>query len=173
MSFVKKIGLILLIVVVAFFSLGILNPTLDYETAVTIRAPLEKTWNVLLTDSLKDKWIPNFKSIEILEGEKNKIGSVSKVVLEDQKETYAMTEELITFVPKKEFSFLLEGEVLKNTVNVTLEKIDSVTTVLRVKNSIVGENLFFKSIFIMNAEMFKEMNLQSYLKLKNLIEKTL
>ena len=86
MKTLKFTIIILAFVLGAFASIGILQPTVEYGVSVNTSRNHMTTWKVMAADDLMSEWIEGFKSVKLIEGELNTLGSKYEVVIVDHGE---------------------------------------------------------------------------------------
>lgn len=102
MKILKYILFAIIGLVVLFFGMGIIRPSISYGHEITVDKPLKEAWAVTKDESKFDQWLEGFKSIELIEGEQDKPGSKYKVVV-DPGEGQPEFEMIQTLVSIKEF----------------------------------------------------------------------
>ena len=79
------LGLIVLLLI-AFFTLGFLNPEISYETRTEIQASVEETFAVFNDPERMGEWLVGFHSMENISGNDNEVGSKWKLRFEENGE---------------------------------------------------------------------------------------
>jgi len=106
----KCLGVIILLLVSAFFSLGIFIPSLNYDNKILVNKPVEQSFRVFTNVFSFSEWIPGFKNIKWLSGKQNEIGSKWEMTVVQEGEKYTMTETLTYFKENELFAFKLEND---------------------------------------------------------------
>jgi uncharacterized membrane protein len=169
MKFLKYLIYIIGSLVILFFAIGVINPSVKYNHEVIVNSPLETSWEVFTDESKMDQWVPNFKSIELVSGRKNAVGSKYKLVVEDGGELYELTETITAFSDKSMITIVLENEQLTNEVESIFLEVNGRTRI-QTKVNITGKDLLMKSSLFLMKGQFVEQSENSYHKLKSLIE---
>ena len=84
MKFLKILLFLLIGIVVMcllFLLVGLVNPSVSYGHEVSVDKPIEEAWALTMDVSKYDQWLEGFKSLELIEGERNVVGSKYKVCL--------------------------------------------------------------------------------------------
>jgi uncharacterized membrane protein len=162
------IALILLLFVV-FFTVGLLNPSLSYQTTVEINKPLDVSWSYFNDEKNMKDWLPNFISIEKLSGNPNEIGSKFKMTFIENGEEMALIETMTDFKAKEIFAFTLENEFLTNNVKVKFSELNG-KTILTQEENVKGAYIFWHSMFTMMKSYFSGATKTTLEKLKGNIE---
>lgn len=171
---VKKIllgllGLVVLLVAV-FFAFGILNPSLSTETRVEIDKPRDVVWKYFTDESKMKEWMPNLKSIEPISGKPLTAGSKFRIVFEEDGTEIVMIETMKEVIKEEVFAFVLENEMINADVRIEfLDKGEK--TELVEKNTFIGGNLFWRSLFAITKSNFEQNSAEIYNRLKTNIEK--
>jgi hypothetical protein len=97
MKYLKYLLGILLLLVILFFAIGMITPSVSYESEVTVNKSADEAWAVMSDESKMSQWISGFKRTEPVSGEPNTIGAVSKVYVEDNGEEIVMEETVTNF----------------------------------------------------------------------------
>lgn len=169
--FFKITGTIILIVVIAFCSLGIIFPDHEYVITTTINAPVEKTFAVFNDTTRMKEWMLNFRSIENISGKPNEPGSKWKLTFFDHGREVVMTETMTAFEPNKVFAFDIENDVIYSRNDIRFVARNNQTDIITsVKYH--GNNFFWRSMFVFFKSSIKDAQTGSYNLLKNLVEKT-
>ena len=137
-------AVIVVLLVAAFFCMGMILPTVEYTTTVEINKPREQTWQVMRD---RKDWIFGFNSFEPLGGTPNQPGSQARVtVVRDGRETTFDTELLEIKAP--EYSVTrLTNDMLTHDAIVRLSESDGKTTIVS-NEKLEGKNAFWRSIFV-------------------------
>lgn len=116
MKTVKIIIIIISIVVVSFFSIGLFVKETKFTTQITIAQPIETVFSSFNDISKLKEWIPEFKSIEVIEEKLGKTGSTYKIVVDNNGQEITMQEKILAYVPNEKVTLHYntgEGSMLK------------------------------------------------------------
>lgn len=80
MKILKTAFIIILIVIIAYFIIGLLTPPVSQEVAMELEQPTEEIFSTLSDQSNMTKWVPGLTSVKQVSGRPNTIGSVSEFV---------------------------------------------------------------------------------------------
>ena len=167
---VLKFTVILLVVAsAAFLSVGFISPSVTYETTVLVDKPVTHSFSVFNNPFNMSKWMPGFKSINVLSGLPNQVGSRWELVFEEGGEEIVVVEEMTGFERNKLFAFNLSGDVLDSKVKITFEEVDGKTRITSTTIA-TGNNLILRSLFPLMKSTFQDRELEAYTNLKELIE---
>lgn len=161
---------ILAILVIGFFAMGLMNPTVSYSTEVEVNKTLKESWAVFSDESKLDQWILGYEGMEVLEGEKDKVGSKYLLKMEHEGEPMEMTETLLAFEKEKQYKMQFDNKVMIQDVDVQFSAKDENTTVIHVDSEVAGKGIFMKSMFAFMTGTFENVSADMYGRLKTLIE---
>lgn len=114
----KKIKIILGIItalILAFFLTGLVVQEVIYTNEITVNKPVKEVFADFQNVELMKQWMPEVKSIDILEEKPNKVGSTYKVVVENQGKLVTMTEEVLAFEENERLTFHFDAENMLKT----------------------------------------------------------
>ena len=77
------LGIITALVLV-FFATGLLIKETNYNVEVTINKPINEVFKTFTTPENSKEWIPEIKSLEVINANPGKTGSIYKIVIENQ-----------------------------------------------------------------------------------------
>jgi len=170
MKALKILGGILLVVILAFFLIGVVKPTTSYQNTVTINRPAEVVWQVFTDVEKMDRWLAGMQSIETLEGEPMAEGSRYRLIFDMEGEEIAITEEVTEVREPELFAFTLESQPLTSQVEITFTALDSSTTRVDAHTLSEGNGMFWKPIITLSASVMQQQSQISYEQLKTLVE---
>nr|MBX2872222.1 SRPBCC family protein [Saprospiraceae bacterium] len=88
--------------VLLFFAVGLLKPSIQYGHKITVEKPVKEVWAIVQDESKFDQWLEGYQSMELIEGKQNEVGSKYKVVV-DPGEGQPEFEMIQTLKEIKEF----------------------------------------------------------------------
>jgi len=109
----KKIKIILAIisfVVVAFLLTGIIVKETTYTIKVFIDKPVAEVFESFNQPGNIKNWIPEVKSVEVVNDNPDKIGSIYKMTIQANGEEITTTEKVLDFVPNKKVTLFFDAE---------------------------------------------------------------
>jgi len=168
MKILKLFGWALVLLVAVFFATGLLMPTYEYDNEVAINASQKKCWTFFHDVSKMGLWNEGFESFKLIKGDSTAPGSEYELVITQQKRM-VMYETIKEFVPPSKFSFQLDNEVLRSDTEFFFTSSGS-STVITAHYKIVGNNLWWRSIFAFFRGYFKSSTQKQLENLKSAIE---
>ena len=136
---------------------------------MSVNKPAPEAWAVMSDESKLHNWITGYKKSELISGEKNTVGAVTDIYIEDQGREMVMQETITKFVPNKVMAMSFTSDFMNMDYEISLEDQGN-KTMLNTKTSTQGTGMISKSmIALMKGSMFaqEEENLN---KLKKVIE---
>ena len=169
MKRVLQFVLPILIMLILFFSIGLIKPTVSYENEVMIERPVDKSFMVFTDVSKMGEWLTGFKKMERIKGLPTLPGSLIRMTMEMNGKEISVTQEVIDFKWNKLFSFRLHHESMTIDCEYTFvssEMNSEIHSIMIVE----GKNLFWRSINLFIKRKMKKQNQDDLDKLKALIE---
>jgi len=117
MKTVKTIVIIISIITIAFFSIGLVIKETKYTAEVLINKPVAEVFPVFNDESKTQEWIPEFKSVEVIDKKLGKVGSTYKVIVTNGSgQDVVMKEKILAFVPNEKvtLNYSVEGMLKRN-----------------------------------------------------------
>jgi uncharacterized protein YndB with AHSA1/START domain len=172
MKTLKFTIIILAFVLGAFASIGLLQPTVKYGVSVNTSRNHMTTWKVMASDDLMSEWIEGFKSIKLIEGELNTLGSRYEVVIEDHGEDYTMMETVTAVEKGKRLSLSIENESLITNMDIIFEPSSDGGTKVTTHNVAEGKAWFVRSMFVFMKGSFQEQEEKHYNAFAELVDRS-
>jgi len=120
----------------SFIALGFVFPEVKYQSSVEINKPVEKVFSVFTDINATKNWIPEFKSVSVVQQLPNQVGSEYNVVVSNNEQEVAMKQKVLEFVKNEsakyrynlggmlklnDFQFSSEGNTTKITQTTTVK----------------------------------------------------
>ena len=172
MKALKYILGILVLLILAFFTLGMLNPELAYESRTQVNAPVEHAFAVFQDPDHMDEWLEGLKRIEMISEGDARVGSKSLLVVEENGEVMELTEVVTAFKQNELYAFTLDADVLTAQVDIRFVAKDSLNTEIIARTTSKGKNLMWRSILSLAKANIQQQDQDSYTRLKAVIEAT-
>ena len=110
MKTIRVILIIISIFVLGFLATGLVVRDTSYTAKVYIAEPIDAVFNNFIQmDSVKN-WIPEIKSVEVLQNNIEVTGSVYKVVVLNQGQEIIMTKKIMAYVPNEKVTLFYDAE---------------------------------------------------------------
>ena len=174
MKILKYVLFVIVGLIVLFFAMGLIKPTVRYGHEITVNKPLKEAWAVSQDASKYDQWLEGFKSIDLISGELGTAGSKYKVVV-NPGEGQPDFEMIETVVSIKEFDHVdlhFDSDMMDFDQKILFSETDGQVRV-KTESTVTGKGMVMRSMFAL-MEMFggsfqaqEEINIEA---LKKVIE---
>lgn len=114
----KAVKIILGIIIglsLIFLATGLIVKETTYMVKVEIDKPVQEVFAKFQDAELLKEWIPEVKSIDVIEEKPGKVGSTYKMVIENQGQEITMTEKVLAFVENEKITFYFDAEQMLKT----------------------------------------------------------
>ena len=169
MKILKYLFYFLIAFIFIFCLIGLIYPEFDYKNEVVINKPVEQVWKVFTDGEKMDQWLIGLKSVEIVKGQPDEIGSQFKLKFVEDGHEMEVIETVTAFEANKRFAFDLDSDVFKGKTDIRMEPMGDKTKLTAV-NSVDGHNLVYDAMFFFMKGSFKDNGQKSYDLLKKLAE---
>lgn len=154
MKILKYLLYLIVGLVIIFFAIGLIKPTVNYGHEITVNKSLKEAWAVSQDESKYGQWLDGFKSIELVSGEAGAVGSKYKVVV-NPSEGQPDFEMIETVVSKKEFDHVtlhFDSEMMDFDQTILYAETDGKTSI-KTESAVSGKGIVMRSLFAI-MEMF-------------------
>ncbi|WP_299055569.1 SRPBCC family protein [uncultured Polaribacter sp.] len=149
------------LIIVVFLLTGLFVKKTDYSVQVSINKPLEVVFETFTNVKNVKNWIPEIISIDVLEENIAKTGSVYKIVIENKGQEITMTEKIMAYIPNEKITLFFDAENMLKKDDYTFSETDGVSTVT-LNASCQSDSYIMACIFPYFKGTFKAQD-QSYL----------
>ena len=169
MKYLKYAAIILSLLVIMFLLMGLIKPTIEYNSQITVDKSIEESWNVTQDPNKMSEWMTGFKSFEHVSGEPGQVGSVSNVIFEVNGSETVIKETITKIIPNHSIAMTFENEMME--MDYVLEmKGDANQTEIKTYTLVEGNGIITKSFIAMSPSSFKKQEDTNLSMLKNTIE---
>lgn len=112
-----------------FFATGLLVKETTYTTEVVVNKPVEEVFTAFNNIENTKKWIPEIKSIDTIQSNFVKTGSIYQIVLTNQGEEITMTEKVMAYVPNEKLTIFYDAENMLKTNDYVFTENKGITTI--------------------------------------------
>ncbi len=168
----KKIFWILLalvVLIVLFFSVGLVKPHIQYESKVTVERPVDRSFIVFIDGSKMDQWLTGFKGIQLVSGMPNFPGSIFNLTLEINGREVTLKEEVLDFRWNELFSVRIQHDFM-TIENVNEFVAEGMKTEITATYRLTGKNIFWRSVLVFSRGKMKQRAQNDFDSLKRVIE---
>ncbi len=137
------IGLLLI-----YIAIGLMNPFVHYSYEFKVNKPLAEAWAVTQDDSKYHQWLDGFKSMELVSGERNTVGSKYKIIVNpgEGQPDFEMIETLIAIEEFEHIEMHFDSDFMDFEQIYSMEEVNGETTV-KSDAKVIGKNVFSRSMF--------------------------
>lgn len=173
MKILKYLLGILGMLVLLFFAIGFLKPSVSYGHEIEVNKSIEEAWAIQQDESRLGEWLKGFKSIEHLSGELGAVGSKYKVTVKpsEKEPDFTMTETIISKKENDHMTLNMDSEMMVFDQTSSFSEKDG-KTIIKTDSKVVGKGMVMRSMFaIMGmAGMFQSQEVENIEALKTVIE---
>jgi len=153
MKILKYILFVILALVIIFFIIGLTKPAVNYGHDITVNKPIKEAWGVTQDESKYTQWLEGFKSIELISGEENNVGSKYKVIVKPEGQPeFEMIETLVSLEELDHVTLYFDSEFMDFEQTISFKEANGMTTV-KTDSKVIGKNIISRSMFAI-IEMF-------------------
>ncbi len=147
----------MLLLVALFFSMGLIYPVVSYTAEINVNKPIEATFRKFNDPGTLKQWIPEMKSLEILDIKPGMVGTKMKMTIENAGKSMEIFEEVTAYEENKLLGMTMtSGPMTKKD---SIEFISSgEQTLIRGNYTCTGSNLFYRSLFSLFRGQFKSVD---------------
>ena len=174
MKILKYLLYIIIALIFLFFLMGFIKPTVQYGHEITVNKSKKEAWAVFQDESKYDQWLDGFKSIDLISGEKGKVGSMYKVVVNpgDGQPDFEMIET-VTSMKKLEYVELSFDSDMMEFQQKTSFSGNGGNVTIKTDSKVIGKGMVMSSMFaIMSvfSDSFQKQEEKNIEALKKIIE---
>jgi len=161
---------LLVIVLIAFFTIGLFVKSVDVAYTIDIQAPIEKAWNALASHELKRIIYPkiNPKTADVQEF---KIGNYTYLEYNERGRDKYIREHILNIDSLQLVVLEIDSQNSKTFVEQQFNDLDRITR-LQIKESIQGKTIVERVVLFVFQGAITENKLKKYQALKTKIEST-
>ncbi len=168
MKILKYIGIVAIALVAVFLLVGIIKPSFEYTTSISIKAPRQHCWDVMQDTTQMKSWIPGFKALTLKRGQHEQPGAVYELIV-SQDEVYVMKETIRDIREPEIISFNLDNEVMNLMYEMSFRDEGNQTTI-EGHYIATGNNVVWKSLLFLSQSYLQNGAQEQLTLLKTLIE---
>ena len=131
MKGIKIILGIVTILVIVFFSTGLIVKETTYQVKVEINKPLQTVFSVFNNQELMKEWLTDVKSVTPINVKPGIVGSEYKMIVENQGKEMVMNEKVIAFIPNKKVTLFFDADDMLKTDDYRFSFSEDKTTIVK------------------------------------------
>ncbi len=154
MKILKYLLFLIIGLALIFITIGFIKPSVSYGHEITVNKPLEEAWAVSQDENKIGQWLQGFKSIDLISGEKGKVGSKYKVVVNpgEGQPDFEMIETVVSMKKFDHIKLSFDSEMMKFDQTISHSETDGKTTI-KTESKASGKGIMMRSMFAL-MEMF-------------------
>ena len=148
MKILKYLLIALAVILILFFGMGLIMPSVSYGHTISVDKPIKEAWAVSQDQDKYHLWLEGFKSMELLEGEYFEVGSKYKVIVEpgEGQPPFEMIETIESIEEFEHVTMNFDSDMMDFYQHMTFEENDGVTTVTT-DSKVMAKGLMTRSMF--------------------------
>jgi hypothetical protein len=161
MKTIKVILGIISFFVLFFLGTGLLVKETNYSAQVSINKPLREVFKTFNNSEKIKNWIPEIRSIKVVNSNPGKTGSVYKIVLENQGQEITMTQKVMAYIENEKVTLFFDAEKMLKKDDYLFTEKDGITTI-SLNASCVSDSYLMACVFPYSKSIFQKQD-QNYL----------
>ncbi|RUT79523.1 SRPBCC family protein [Ancylomarina longa] len=170
MKALKVTGIVILLLVLGFLSIGFFSPKQVYKAETNIKKPVNEVFQLFNDHKRISEWIPEVKSFEIIRETPDLVGSTYKMMIENEGKLMELNETLTSYKKDEMVKMEFKAGWMNKTNQFTFTKTEDGTQILA-NYTVQGNNPFAKSLFAFFTSMFRDMDSKNLNQFKQFAEK--
>jgi len=174
MKILKYLLFLLLAILVFFIAIGFVKPKVHYGYEITVDKSIKEAWAVHKDDSKYALWLEGFKSMELISGEHNKVGSKYKIVVNpgEGQPDFTMIETIKSVQEYEHVDLNFDSEMMIFNQRTSFRE-ENGKTKIKTDSTVKGKGLLMRSMFAMMGifgNSFEKQEAKNIERLKKVIE---
>jgi len=174
MKILKYLLFFIAFLCIAFIAVGFIHPTVNYGHEITVNKSLKEAWAVQQDESKFGQWLEGFKSIDLIEGEANAVGSKYKVVVNpgEGQEDFIMTETVVSLKEFDHITMNFDSDMMLFDQTTSFSEEGGKTTI-KTDSKVTGKGMMMRSMFALMERLggsFYKQEVKNIEALKKVIE---
>lgn len=174
MKFLKYLLITIVVLVLAFFAIGMIHPEVEYGSEIIVNKSIEEAWAVGEDESKYHLWLDGFKSMELIEGEHGEVGSKYKIIVNpgEGQPDFEMVETLLEHEEFDHVSMHFDSEMMDFEQVITYSETEEGVSI-KTASKVIGKGAVMRSMFALMEKMggaFTSQEAKNQNALKNVIE---
>ncbi len=148
MKFLKYTFVVIVVLIAAFYAVGLMFPEVEYGAEIVVNKPIEEAWAVSQDESKYSLWLEGFQSMELIDGEYGEPGSKYKIVVipQEGQPEFEMIETLVSKADNESVHMLFDSEMMDFEQKILFsEQEDGVH--VKTESLVIGKGLSSKAMF--------------------------
>ena len=169
MKRVKIILGIISILVLVFFATGAFIKQTTYTVQVQINKPIAEVFDAFNAIENKQKWIPELKSVEVVNENIGKTGSEYQLMIENQDQKMMISEKIMAYIPNQKLTLFHNAENMLKTNDYIFTESNGLTNI-SLQATCTSDSYLMACLFPYFKGTFKNQDLSYLTNFKAFIE---
>lgn len=131
MKAIKIILGIITVLVIIFFSTGLIVKETTYQVRVEINKPISEVFTAFNDQNSMKNWLPEVKSVEPINIKPGIVGSEYKMTVDNNGQIVVMREKVMAYVSNKKVTLFFDAEDMLKTDDYNFTAEDGNTTIVK------------------------------------------
>ena len=162
MKILKYLVIVLLLLIIGFFALGLITPSVEYSSTITVDKPIEEAWAVMADETRVSEWLEDVKRLEPVSGTPNTVGAVSNIFVDNNGEEMMMKETITKYEAPNVIAMDFSMDFMDMEYEMTLKekngKVEITSTSKTIGNGAVAKSIVAMMPSAMKAQEDTNMN---------------
>lgn len=168
----KKVKIILGIIsaiVLVFFATGAFIKETNYSVQVQIKKPIAQVFEAFNTIENKQKWIPELKSVEVVNENIGKTGSEYQLMIENQDQKMLISEKVMAYVINEKVTLFHNADNMLKTNDYIFSESNGLTNIT-LQATCTSDSYLMSCLFPYFKGTFKNQDLSYLTNFKAFVE---
>ncbi|MFI5164275.1 MAG: SRPBCC family protein [Bacteroidia bacterium] len=170
-KFLNYTSITILVIVIIFFSIGIIFPSISFESKITVNKPVETSFAVFTNPFKLSDWVTGLKGIGWISGAQHGVGSKWKFLVTKFGRDYELIQTMKVYKENELFVSNSDNELFSDDVEVKFISKGTSTEIIATSH-FSGKNIFWRSVFVFARPFLQKDDQAMYDKLKEVTEKS-
>ena len=150
--------------------MGIVNEKLEIETTITVNKPIDIVFQKFNDSNQMGKWMSGFKSIELVKGQENEIGSQYRMVIVNSGQETELLETLLDYRENELVKLTYTSTDINGKMEIHFREKDNGTTLVLEKHTMQGNSFSMQCFLPFMENMIANQITQDYMAFKKWCE---
>lgn len=131
MKAIKIILGIVTVLVILFFSTGLLVKETTYQVKIEINKPISEVFVAFNDQEKMSEWLPEVKAVEPINIKPGIVGSEYKMTVDNNGQLVVMKEKVLAYIPNKKVTLFFNAEDMLKTDDYNFAEKDGKTIIVK------------------------------------------
>ena len=143
------------ILLIGFLLMGVFKSEVSYTNEITVDKSIKEAWGVMQDESKTKDWVTGMKSMELVSGNNNEVGSVRKIIMDNNGKDMEIMETLMALKEFEHIGMKFDNDFMDTRYDMYVSEKDG-KTVIRAESVSKGKGMFARSMFAISGSTMKE-----------------